>query len=93
MPDPVESGPPAPTPGAGNSGQRASSFWAERPAPPADPDGAGPILRGIPLAEEVIVLLHPSRPMDFEDIRAIQAVAAPLLAVLGRRGLIRPRRE
>jgi DNA-binding transcriptional MerR regulator len=49
--------------------------------------------QGIPLDDEVILLLAPSRPMDEDDIPAMRVAAAPLLKLLHTRRLLRPRNE
>jgi DNA-binding transcriptional MerR regulator len=86
---------------------REEPFWTTLPAlppegemqPPAGNDldgqesGNDPPLQGIRLAEEVILLLPPARPIDEEDIPAVRAAAAPLLKLLEKRRLLRPRQE
>ena len=49
--------------------------------------------QGVRLGEEVTLLLAASRPVYEDDLSAIRAAAAPLLKLLERRRLIRPRRE
>jgi hypothetical protein len=50
-------------------------------------------LQAIPLDDDVILLLAPSRPVDEDDIPAIRVAAAPLLKLLHSRRLLRPRNE
>lgn len=50
-------------------------------------------LQGVPLGDEVILLLSPSRTIDEADLPAIRAAAAPLLKLLQARRLLRPRQE
>jgi hypothetical protein len=63
-------------------------------APRAEPFGNGSPslpLQGIPLDDEVVLLLTPSRNIDEDDWSAIRAAAAPLLKLLHTRRLLRPR--
>jgi hypothetical protein len=50
-------------------------------------------LQGVPLGDEVILLLSPSRTIDDDDVPAMRAAAAPLLKLLHARRLLRPRQE
>src|SRR5262245_61643306 len=61
---------------------REPAFWRAAPTPPAEP---APLPQGIPLADDVLLLLTPARPTDAADLEAIRAAAAPLLRVLARR--------
>jgi hypothetical protein len=45
--------------------------------------------QGIPLSDDVMLLLTPARPADEADLQAIRAAAAPLLKLLARRRLTR----
>ena len=78
---------------------RADAFWTDpvpaiSPAAPPTPKAAGPLpMQGITLEDDVVLLLTPSRPVVDEDIEALRAAAAPLLKVLARRRLSRPRSE
>jgi DNA-binding transcriptional MerR regulator len=49
--------------------------------------------QGVPLGDEVILLLSPSRTIDEDDLPAIRAAAAPLLKLMQARRLLRPRQE
>jgi hypothetical protein len=79
--------------------QRTDAFWAASPAAmSAEPAGNGVgnpsvPLQGIPLEDEVLLLLTPSRNFDVDDLPAIRAAAAPLLKLLHTRRLLRPRQE
>jgi DNA-binding transcriptional MerR regulator len=86
---------------------REEPFWTALPSPlpegemqPPTENDLGeeespndPPLHGIRLVDEVILLLSPARPIDEEDIPAIRAAAAPLLKLLEKRRLLRPRQE
>jgi len=54
-----------------------------RPAPAAR-------LQGIRLSEEATLLIGAHRPVDDDDVRALQAAARPLLEALAARGLAEP---
>src|SRR5947209_4559696 len=94
---------PAPvTPPAPDAIPQRRPFWTATPAemskPPSDAAVNGVEkpslpLQGIPLDEEVLVLLTPSRNLDEDDLPAIRAAAAPLLKLLHTRRLLRPRQE
>jgi len=83
-----ESGsPPPPTsPAASSRTARDPAFWKTAP-PPAAPE-APPLPQGIPLSDNVLLLLTPARPADEADLQALRAAAAPLLKLLARRRLI-----
>jgi DNA-binding transcriptional MerR regulator len=79
---------------------RAEAFWRETPAalpvaatpadielPPAAP------LQGVPLGNELLLLLSPTRPLTADDIEALRAAAAPLRHLLEERRLCPSRRE
>jgi DNA-binding transcriptional MerR regulator len=72
-----------------------ASFWKEAPAPPAEPREAADLRpETIALDEDTLLtLLSPARPLDRDDLEAIRTVAAPLLELLEKRRLYRPRRE
>ena len=79
--------------------ERAAAFWKQAPAAPLDvttePEEAPPALplQGIPLDDDLLLLLSPERPLEPEDIEAIRAAAAPLRQLVEERRLCRPRRE
>jgi DNA-binding transcriptional MerR regulator len=50
-------------------------------------------LQGIVLEEDATLLIRACRALDEKDVEAIRTVAAPLLKLLERRRLIRPRAE
>jgi DNA-binding transcriptional MerR regulator len=50
-------------------------------------------LKGIRLADAVMLLLSPARPVESDDMEAIHIVAAPLLKLLKKRHLLRPHPE
>jgi hypothetical protein len=90
------------TPASANSvaDRRVDAFWAaapsDLPVPRAEPSGNGSPslpLQGIPLDDEVLLLLTSSRNIDEDDLPAIRAAAAPLLKLLHTRRLLRPRQE
>jgi DNA-binding transcriptional MerR regulator len=58
----------------------------------AEPPAVLP-LQGVPLGDEVILLLSTSRIIDEDDLPGIHAAAAPLLKLLQARRLLRPRQE
>ncbi len=70
--------------------QRRGAFWSEAPAeaPEGQPPSAPPVLRGIPLREDVTLLLTSLRELGPDDLEAIQAAAAPLLKLLEKRRLM-----
>jgi DNA-binding transcriptional MerR regulator len=78
---------PAPPPVAARS-----AFWKAPPAPPAEPEPPR-LPQGIPLSDDVMLLLTPSRPAEESDVEAIRTAAAPLLKLLARRHLTRAPRE
>ncbi|MCW2901389.1 MAG: transcriptional regulator, MerR family [Streptosporangiaceae bacterium] len=87
--DTTPSPPPAPT-------APSRRFWATPPAPPSpydSPYDAGrpgaELVHGVRLAPGVTLLLDGAAPGS-DDLAAIEAAAAALLDVLGRRGLPRP---
>lgn len=93
-----------PRPAEPEAPPRDADFWKAAPAPlpPAGAAGEGPAqddhasllpLQGVPLGDEVTLLLSPSRPLEADDIEAIRTVAAPLLKLLGKRRLLRPPQE
>jgi DNA-binding transcriptional MerR regulator len=63
----------------------------------AGPDAQGPAtgqsqpLRALPLDDEVLLILAPTRPLEEDDWSAIRVAAAPLLKLLETRRLTRPR--
>jgi DNA-binding transcriptional MerR regulator len=68
------------------------AFWKAAPAPPSDPESPR-LPQGIPLSDDVMLLLTPSRPAEESDLEAIRTAAAPLLKLLARRHLTRAPRE
>lgn len=70
-------------------------FWGQRPAAPAPAPATTPappaIVQGVRLSEGATLLVEGGRPLDDEDLRAILAAAAPLLAALRDRGLLEGR--
>src|SRR5262245_15551708 len=101
-PSPTAKSAPAPEP-------HAEAFWRTAPAPVAEAEVAAdtsevvlreesaserPLsLQGVRLDDDVTLLWPPARPVDPEDIEAIRTVAAPLLKLLAKRRLLRPRQE
>jgi hypothetical protein len=81
-----EAAPPVP-PGD----QRRGAFWKAVPEPasaaPAIVSGPAAPLQGIPLAEDVLLLWPPTRPVSHEDIESLRSAGAPLLHVLQSRRL------
>jgi hypothetical protein len=92
--------------GAPEPNRRAADFWKAAPAPVAGAaedggNGAGPVptpnpdpfsLQSVRLDDDVALLLS-ARPLGTDDLEAIRVVAAPLLELLDKRGLLRPREE
>jgi DNA-binding transcriptional MerR regulator len=70
-------------------------FWRQRPAAPATAPATTPappaVVQGVRLSEGTTLLVEGGRPLDDEDLRAILAAAAPLLAALRDRGLLEGR--
>lgn len=64
----------------------ARPFWRQQPAEPVapEPNGAPPLLTGVPLAEEVTLLIRRDQPLGDADVAAIRAAAEPLLRLLGK---------
>jgi DNA-binding transcriptional MerR regulator len=88
-------GPAGPAPPATSE----EPFWKRAPAAlpseEAQPEGA-PLcqpLQGVPLGDDLVLLLSPERRVEPDDIEALRAVAAPLKMVLQKRRLWQPRRE
>jgi hypothetical protein len=89
--------------------RRSRAFWSAPPAPAVSDktaivydrspgedvafSRATPPLQGVPLDDEVLLLLSPTRTIDEDDVAALQTAAAPLLKLLHARRLLRPRRE
>lgn len=62
---------------------------AAQPPPQPEPTGLESLLQGVPLSPELTLLLHRTqRPLEPADLEAIQAAAAPLLALLKARHLL-----
>jgi DNA-binding transcriptional MerR regulator len=70
-------------------GEREEGEQEQPAAQPAGP-AARAILQGIPLDDEVMVLLASVRPLDDDDLQAIRAAAAPMLKLLETRRLLGP---
>jgi DNA-binding transcriptional MerR regulator len=68
-------------------------FWSALPAPVSDATSLVQALHSIPLAEGAALLLTHSDTPAAEDVEAIRAAAEPLLQLLEKRRLIRPRQE
>jgi DNA-binding transcriptional MerR regulator len=77
-------------------------FWKTPPAEPprgenaleiAAPERPHVPLQGVPLADDVTLLLSTLRPLETDDLEALRAVAAPLLKLLHARRLLGPRPE
>jgi DNA-binding transcriptional MerR regulator len=76
--------------------RRQQAFWKETSAPPEHGEqGQAPALpvQGVPLGDDLMLLLSASRPLRRGDLEALRAAAAPLLEVLQKRRLCRPRPE
>lgn len=79
--------------------RRTMAFWGAVPEAAAERETQAnlehlsPLLHGVPLADDVALLLSPSRPIHADDLEAIRTVAAPLLKLLHKRRLLRPRDE
>jgi DNA-binding transcriptional MerR regulator len=81
---PEESPPARPAPAA-----REPAFWKTTPVAPEPPR----LPQGVPLADDVLLLLTPVRPTEPADVEAIRAAAAPLLKLLAQRRLTRAPHE
>lgn len=67
------------------------SFWRTEPAPVTTAEPAvAPILPAVRLVEGVTLLIESQRPLDPDDLAAIETAAKPLLKVLRQRGLSGP---
>jgi DNA-binding transcriptional MerR regulator len=81
------------------SERRSTAFWGAAPAAvPEEPNTseearAAVSLQGIPLCEDATLLLAAPRPVFEEDLSAIRIAAEPLLKLLEKRRLLRPRAE
>lgn len=89
---------PAPGPAQGDEQADATPDAIRSTLPPpsdhASEEAAAVVpLQGLPLNDEVLLLFAPSRSVDEEDIAALRVAAAPLLKLLERRRLLRPREE
>lgn len=85
---------------------RPGCFWKVG-MPPVDPDYPEPAasasvrsegdavlsLQGVPLDDDVTLLLPALRQLEEDDLQALRAGAAPLLKILHTRRLLRPRTE
>ncbi len=86
----------APPPPAARPKRRRADFWAEAPAdgaeaaPTVAAPSPAPVMAGVPVDARLTLLLAPTRPVRAEDVDAIRAAAAPLLAALEELGLIEP---
>jgi DNA-binding transcriptional MerR regulator len=83
-------------------GRRAEAFWKTPPAPAeaeatcqpdatVDAAATDETFRGIRLGDGVTLLLAAGRPVDADDIAALRTAAGPLLKLLEKRRLLRPR--
>lgn len=99
LPAELESLVPAlPPPAEPEPADERARFWSAAPAPlsaararlPAEPPPASHTLQAIELAPAVTVLLDTVRPLTPEDLEAVRAAAAPLLASLRTRGALQP---
>jgi DNA-binding transcriptional MerR regulator len=73
--------------GAARAGAAAATSELAAAAAPADGAAGAARWRGVQLGEGVILLLAGERELDENDLRDLEAAAAPLLAALGDRGL------
>jgi DNA-binding transcriptional MerR regulator len=93
LPAGLEHESPAPAPPSASS----RDFWKEAPAPlaeaPAPADSPAAALQGVPLGDELLLLLAADRPLTPEDIEALRAAAASLRTLLEERRLWHPRQE
>jgi DNA-binding transcriptional MerR regulator len=95
----VDVDPPAPE-RASRPPARAD-FWQATPAEVAAPEReetdepSTPVasLQGVRLSDDATLLLATDRPVEPTDIEAIRVAAGPLLKLLERRRLVRPRQE
>jgi DNA-binding transcriptional MerR regulator len=79
---------------AGGEAPKRREFWKEAPASPSagptesmtDPE---PVLAGLRLSEDVMLLLPLARAADEVDLQALQVAAAPLLKLLRVRRLLK----
>jgi DNA-binding transcriptional MerR regulator len=75
--------------------RREEPFWKATPVPAeagAAPAAALPV-QGVPLDDNLLLLLSAARPLRRGDIEALRAAAGPLLEVLEKRRLCQPRPE
>jgi DNA-binding transcriptional MerR regulator len=78
-----------------------ADFWQATPAEVAAPEpeeadeSSTPVasLQGVRLSDDATLLLATDRGLEPTDIEAIRVAAAPLLKLLERRRLVRPRQE
>jgi DNA-binding transcriptional MerR regulator len=79
--------------------RRGRAFWTEFPAESDQEDldeveppqtRAAPLLTGIPIGDQLTLLIAPNRTLGREDLRALERAARPLLRQLIARGLIEP---
>jgi DNA-binding transcriptional MerR regulator len=74
-------------------------FWADTPEAALkqserfEAENQAPPLQGVSLGDDVILLLPSFRPIEDDDVPAIRAAAAPLIHLLHKRRLLRPRPE
>lgn len=87
---------------SGVRGEEREDFWKTAPAEPPRGENTLEIaasekphvpLQGVPLADNVTLLLSTLRPLETDDLEALRAVAAPLLKLLHARRLLGPRPE
>jgi DNA-binding transcriptional MerR regulator len=86
----VADGPAAPADTTGPAGAAATAGPVDPDGPAAPPDRpTAAQLQAVELAGGVTLLLGAARPLDGDDLLALQAAAGPLLAVVHARGLHR----
>ena len=70
--------------------RRSETFWTASPGPVEKREPAPPVneipLQGVPLDDDVTLLIRAARPLESDDIEALRA-AAPLLKLLETRHL------
>jgi DNA-binding transcriptional MerR regulator len=71
--------------------RRSNAFWQERPVPleKRDPQQTQKAIpwQGVPLSDDVTLLLRPMRALEEDDVEAIQSATEPLLKLLEKRHL------
>jgi len=75
---------------------RRQAFWSAIPEPPppeSEPASTNLSWQGVSMAEGLLLLFEPTRPLDEDDVAALRTAAAPLLKLMHTRRLLRPRKE